>query len=37
MATIAIGVDKVEEARRVLSDQLTTWQVPEPMHAGISR
>jgi hypothetical protein len=37
MATVAIGVDKIEDARRVLSDQLTTWQVPEPMHAGISR
>ena len=34
-ATIAIGVDKIEEARRVLSDQLTEWMVPEPMHAGI--
>jgi hypothetical protein len=34
-ATIAIGVDKIEEARRVLSDQLTEWQVPETMHAGI--
>ena len=34
-ATIAIGVDKVEEARRVLSDQLTEWMVPELMHAGI--
>jgi len=34
-ATIAIGVDKIEEARRVLSDQLIQWQVPETMHAGI--
>jgi len=34
-ATIAIGVDKIEEARRVLSDQLTEWKVPEVMHAGI--
>jgi hypothetical protein len=34
-ALIAIGVDKVEDARRVLSDQLTEWSVPEPMHAGI--
>jgi len=34
-ATIAIGVDKVEEARRVLSDQLIEWTVPETMHAGI--
>ena len=35
-ATIAIGVDKIEEARRVLSDQLTEWTVPEPMHAGVA-
>jgi hypothetical protein len=34
-ATIAIGVDKIEEARRVLSDQLTEWMVPETLHAGI--
>jgi hypothetical protein len=34
-ATIAIGVDKIEEARRVLSDQLSEWQVPETMPAGI--
>jgi len=34
-ATIAIGVDKIAEARRVLADQLTEWTVPEPMHAGI--
>jgi hypothetical protein len=36
-ATIAIGVDKVDDARRVLSDQLVEWKVPETMHAGISR
>lgn len=36
-ATIAIGVDKVEDARRVLSDQLVEWKVPETMHAGMSR
>ena len=36
-AIVAIGVDKIEEARRALSDQLTEWMVPEPepMHAGI--
>jgi hypothetical protein len=34
-ATIAIGVDKIEEARRVLSDQLIEWTVPETMHAGM--
>ena len=33
-ATIAIGVDKVDEARRVLTDQLIEWKVPQPMHAG---
>jgi len=34
-ATIAIGVDKIEEARRALSEELTEWMVTEPMHAGI--
>ena len=34
-ATIAIGVDKIEDARRVLADQLIEWMVPEPTHAGI--
>ena len=36
-ATIAIGVDKVDDARRVLADQLVEWKVPETMHAGMSR
>jgi hypothetical protein len=27
-ATIAVGVDKIEDARRVLSDQLTEWTAP---------
>jgi hypothetical protein len=36
-ATIAIGVDKVEDARRVLSDQLIEWKVPETIHAGVTR
>jgi len=27
-ATIAIGIDKVEDARRALADQLTDWMVP---------
>jgi hypothetical protein len=27
-ATVAIGVDKIEEARKVLSAQLTEWVVP---------
>jgi hypothetical protein len=34
--TILIGVDKLADARRILSDQLTDWKVPEPMHAGMS-
>ncbi len=33
-ATIAIGVDKIEEARRVLSDHLTEWKVPEKALVG---
>jgi hypothetical protein len=37
-ATIAIGVDKVDAARRALSDHLTEWRVPEKALAGaISR
>lgn len=36
-ATFAIGVDKIEEARRVLSDQLIPWTVPETVHAGMTR
>ena len=36
-ATIAIGVDKIEEAKRVLSPQLIEWKVPETVHAGMSR
>lgn len=35
-ATIAIGVDKIEDARRALSDQLTEWMVPAGSHAGSS-
>jgi hypothetical protein len=33
-ATIAIGVDKVEDARRVLADHLTEWRIPEKAFAG---
>ena len=33
-ATVAIGVDKIDVARRTLSDQLTEWMVPEPSLAG---
>jgi hypothetical protein len=36
-ATIAIGVDKIEDARRVLNDQLIPWTVPEMAHAGMTR
>jgi len=36
-ATIAIGVDKIDEAKRVLADQLTKWEVPQPVTAGMSR
>jgi hypothetical protein len=36
-ATIAIGVDKIEDARRVLNDQLIPWTVPETVHAGMTR
>jgi hypothetical protein len=28
-ATIAIGVDKIDEAQRALSDHLTEWRIPE--------
>ena len=35
-ATIAIGVDKIAEAKKVLSDQLVDWNVPETMHAGVT-
>ena len=33
-ATIAIGVDKVDAARRALSDHLTEWKIPEKVFAG---
>lgn len=37
-ATFVIGVDKIADAKRVLTDQLTQWEVPEPLLAGtISR
>ena len=36
-ATIAIGVDKIDEAKRVLNDQLTKWEVPQPVPAGMTR
>ena len=33
-ATIAIGVDKVDDARRALSDHLIDWKIPEKAFAG---
>jgi hypothetical protein len=36
-ATIAIGVDKVEEAQRALSDHLIDWKIPEMAFAGAIR
>jgi hypothetical protein len=33
-ATIAIGVDKIDDARRVLSDHLVEWKIPEKALAG---
>jgi hypothetical protein len=33
-ATIAIGVDKVQDAQRALSDHLIEWKIPEKAFAG---
>jgi hypothetical protein len=33
-ATVAIGVDKIDDARRALADQLTDWMVPQKVHTG---
>jgi hypothetical protein len=33
-ATIAIGVDKIDEAQRALSDHLTEWRIPEKVLAS---
>jgi hypothetical protein len=33
-ATIAIGVDKVDDARQALSDHLVEWRIPEKALAG---
>jgi hypothetical protein len=33
-ATIAIGVDKVDAARRALTDHLVEWRIPEKVLAG---
>lgn len=36
-ATIAIGVDKIDEAKSVLNDQLIKWEVPQAVPAGMTR
>ena len=36
LATIAVGVDNVAEAGRVLADWLVDWKVQEPVPAGMS-
>jgi hypothetical protein len=36
-ATVAIGVDKIEDARRVLSDHLTEWSMPKALAGTVSR
>lgn len=33
-ATVAIGVDKIDAARRALTDHLVEWSIPEPALAG---
>ena len=33
-ATIAIGVDKIDEAKRALSDHLVEWRIPEKVLTG---
>lgn len=33
-ATVAIGVDKIDAAKRALSDQLVDWMIPETALAG---
>ncbi len=35
-ATFAIGVDKIEDARRALADQVTEWMVPAGAATGAS-
>jgi hypothetical protein len=36
-ATILVGVDKVDEAQRVLSDKLTEWTVPAGVGAATAK
>jgi hypothetical protein len=33
-ATVAIGVDKIDAARRALTDHLVEWRIPEKVLAG---
>lgn len=33
-STIAIGVDKIQDARRVLADRVIEWRIPEAALAG---
>lgn len=33
-ATVAIGVDKIDAARRALTDHLVDWRIPERVLAG---
>jgi hypothetical protein len=34
--TIALGVDKIEDARKLLADQFIEWKVPQQMQVGVS-
>lgn len=34
--TIALGVDKIEDAKRLLADQFIEWKVPERAQVGVS-
>jgi len=34
--TIVLGVDKIEDARKLLADQFIEWKVPEAIRVGVS-
>ena len=34
--TIVLGVDKIEDAQKLLADQFIEWKVPEQMQVGVS-
>jgi hypothetical protein len=34
LATVAIGVNKIDAAKAALSNQLVDWMIPEPALAG---